>query len=95
MIKFEWNQAKATSNRRKHGVSFEEAISTFYDDSATQFFDQQNSNEEDRYLLLGISGQLRVLLTSYRILNDGTTIRIISARRETKHESQFYLRDNL
>ena len=95
MIKFEWNQAKATSNRRKHGVSFEEAISTFYDDSATQFFDQQNSNEEDRYLLLGISGQLRVLLTSYRILNDGTTIRIISARRATKHESQFYLRDNL
>lgn len=95
MIKFEWNQAKATSNRRKHGVSFEEAISTFYDDSATQFFDQENSNEEDRYLLLGISGQLRVLLTSYRILNDGTTIRIISARRATKHESQFYLRDNL
>ena len=95
MIKFEWNQAKATSHRRKHGVSFEEAISTFYDDSATQFFDQQNSNEEDRYLLLGISGQLRVLLTSYRILNDGTTIRIISARRATKHESQFYLRDNL
>ena len=63
MVEFEWDPSKARSNKRKHGVTFEEAQSVFYDDFATQFFDEENSVLEDRFLLLGHSNQsnLRVL----------------------------------
>ncbi len=55
MIIFEWDAAKAVSNERKHGVTFEEAKSVFYDDFAIQFFDDHNTELEDRFLLLGHS----------------------------------------
>ncbi|MBU3006092.1 BrnT family toxin [Paraglaciecola arctica] len=57
MIKFEWNAAKATTNIKKHGVSFEEAKSIFFDEFAVQFFDQDNSKTEDRFLMLGKSNE--------------------------------------
>ena len=65
MIKFEWDASKASSNRREHGVTFEEAQSVFYDDFAIQFFDDENSKQEDRFLILGRSNQSRTLLISH------------------------------
>ena len=59
MIKFEWNPDKASSNTKKHGVSFEEAKSVFYDESAVQFYDDANSEIEDRFLMLGFSNNSR------------------------------------
>jgi hypothetical protein len=88
MIKFEWDSAKATTNLKKHGVSFEEARSVFYDAFAVQFFD--HSSDEVRFLLLGMSTGARLLLVCHCEREAGNTIRIISARKATKRESTFY-----
>ena len=90
MIKFEWDVAKATSNQKKHGVSFEEAESVFYDEFAVQFYDEENSESEDRFLMLGFSGEARILIVCHCEREKGKTIRIISARKATKHESAYY-----
>ena len=90
MISFEWDQAKASANLRKHGVSFEEAQTVFYDDFAVQFFDDENSVEEERFLLLGMSTGTRLLLVCHCERDSGHVIRIISARKATKRESAFY-----
>ncbi len=90
MIKFEWDSAKATDNARKHGVSFEEAQSVFYDEFAIQFFDEEHSGAEERFLLLGMSTGARLLLVCHCERDAGNTIRIISARQATKRESTFY-----
>jgi uncharacterized protein len=90
MIEFEWDSAKATSNLRKHGVSFDEAQSIFYDEFAVQFFDDEHSGSEDRFLLLGMSTGARLLLVCHCERKGGNVIRIISARKATKHESTFY-----
>ena len=91
MIKFEWNEAKATSNQIKHGVSFEEARSVFSDEYAVQFYDESHSQlEEDRFLLLGHSVDSRLLLVCHYERMDGKVIRVISARKATKSESKFY-----
>jgi uncharacterized protein len=90
MIKFEWNPTKASLNFRKHGVSFEEAQSVFYDECAIQFFDEENSTEEDRFLLLGLSRETNLLMVCHCERHDENTIRIISARKATKNESKFY-----
>ena len=87
MIKFEWDVAKATSNQKKHGVSFEEAESVFYDEFAVQFYDEENSESEDRFLMLGFSGEARILIVCHCEREQGKAIRIISARKATKHES--------
>lgn len=90
MIKFEWNSTKAASNLKKHGVSFEEAQSVFYDEFAMQFFDAEESSvSEDRFLMLGVSSEARLLLVCH-CERDADTIRIISARTATKYESKFY-----
>lgn len=90
MIRFEWNKDKASSNQRKHGVSFEEAQSIFYDDLAIQFFDGESVGE-DRFILLGMSNQSRVLVVIHceRGANEDV-IRIISARKATRLERNFY-----
>ena len=81
MVKFEWDAAKAASNVRKHGISFEEAKSVFYDEFAIQFYDSENSElEEDRFLMLGLSSESRILLVCHCERDSGNTIRIISAR---------------
>lgn len=90
IIKFEWNQAKSRSNQKKHGVSFEEAQTVFYDDFAIQFFDETNSNLEDRFLMLGRSVESRLLLVCHCERDEGHSIRIISARKATKSECKYY-----
>ncbi len=90
MIKFEWHPSKAAANLRKHQVSFEEAQTVFYDDFAVQFFDDGHSQEEDRFLLLGMSVHSKLLLVCHCERQGGEVIRIISARKATKRESAFY-----
>jgi uncharacterized DUF497 family protein len=90
MIKFEWDAAKAASNLRKHGVSFEEAKTVFYDEFAIQFFDDENSDVEDRFLMLGMSNAASVLIVCHCERDSGHSIRIISARKATKSECKFY-----
>ena len=90
MISFEWSSAKAKSNESKHGVTFEEARSVFYDDFAIQFFDDENSEVEDRFLILGHSNQSRTLLICHCEKESGDLIRIISARKATVKERNFY-----
>ncbi|AXA83646.1 hypothetical protein DCD74_02120 [Lysobacter oculi] len=90
MIKFEWNPAKAASNLKKHGVSFEEAQTVFYDEFAVQFYDEPNSEDEDRFLMLGMSSGAHLLLVCHCALDGGDIIRIISARKATKQESSHY-----
>lgn len=92
MIEFEWNATKAATNIKKHGVSFEEAKSVFFDDFAVQFFDQENSETEDRFLMLGKSNETSLLIVCHCERDDGNTIRVISARKATKNESQHYQR---
>ncbi|MGH1472629.1 MAG: BrnT family toxin [Cellvibrionaceae bacterium] len=90
MIEFEWAPEKARSNLRKHGVSFEEARSVFYDEFAIQFDDTDKSLPEERFLMLGLSNDLRILMVCHCERSSGESIRIISARKATKKESKFY-----
>jgi uncharacterized DUF497 family protein len=89
-MRFEWDPAKAASNVKKHKVSFEVAKTVFYDDFAVQFFDEKNSHVEDRFLLLGMSSDARLLLVCHCERDDGDTVRIISARKATETEAQYY-----
>ena len=86
---------KAASNKKKHGVTFEEAKSVFYDDFAVQFFDDENSELEDRFLILGLSNEARVLLICHCELDSGNLIRIISARKATAKERKLYKGETL
>ncbi len=90
MVKFEWDAAKAKSNKKKHGVSFEEARSVFYDEFAVQFFDEDNSESEDRFLMLGFSDEARFLIVCHCERDLGNIVRIISARKATKNETNYY-----
>ena len=90
MIEFEWDASKDKSNQEKHGISFDEARSVFFDDNATQFFDDAHSNGEQRFILLGISTKLRLLMVCHCERSNANTIRIISARKATKSESKLY-----
>jgi uncharacterized DUF497 family protein len=90
MIKFDWDTTKATSNKKKHGVSFEEAQSVFYDEFAVQFFDEDSSILEDRFLMLGFSDEARLLIVCHCERDQGNIVRIISARKATKKESNYY-----
>lgn len=90
MVKFEWHPNKATANLKRHQVSFEEAQTVFYDDFAVQFFDDAHSDEEDRFLMLGMSVYSKLLIVCHCEREDGEVIRIISARKATKRESAFY-----
>lgn len=90
MIEFEWNFRKAISNQNKHGISFEEAKSVFYDEFAVQFYDAENSELEDRFLILGLSNESRILLICHCEQDSENIIRIISARKATKNERILY-----
>ena len=93
MIKFTWDIPKSQSNFKKHGVSFEEAKSIFYDDFAIQFYDDPHSQDEDRFLILGLSNQSRLLLICHCERDAGHSIRIISARKSTNEESKHYSKE--
>lgn len=89
-MRFEWDPVKAASNAKKHKVTFEVAKTVFYDDFAVQFFDEEHSSSEDRFLLLGMSSDSRLLLVCHCEREDGDVIRIISARKATANEAQYY-----
>jgi uncharacterized protein len=89
-IRFTWDQGKAAENLRKHGVSFEEASSAFEDENARLRHDPDHSQEEDRFLLLGFSVRLRLLIVSHAYRENDRVIRIISARRATPRERRQY-----
>ena len=89
-IKFEWDDKKAKSNLKKHGVSFEEAQTVFFDDLAVQFWDDSQSKKEERFLMLGLSNKLRVLLVVHCFRENDSAIRIVSARKATKKEMNEY-----
>ena len=91
-MKFEWNPDKATANLKKHGVSFEEAKTVFYDDFAVQFFDDTHSAQENRFIMLGMSSQARLLIVCHCERESGDVIRIISARKATPSEARYYIR---
>jgi uncharacterized protein len=91
-ISIDWDPVKATRNLRKHKVSFEEASSVFFDEYALEFFDLDHSTLEDRFLMLGISFRLRLLVVVYCIREKNRTIRIISARKATAKEQKTYKR---
>jgi uncharacterized DUF497 family protein len=90
MIEFEWSSTKARSNLKKHGVSFEEAQSVFYDEYARQFFDEEHSDDEERFIMLGMSIRSRVLVVCHCERSSVNVIRIISARKATANEQSFY-----
>jgi len=90
MLKFEWNLTKARSNIYKHGVSFEEAQSVFYDEFALQFYDEDSSEVEDRFILLGMSNDPNLLIVCHCERHSGEIIRIISARKATRNERKYY-----
>lgn len=92
MISFNWDSTKAALNAKKHGVSFEEAQSIFYDEYAVQFFDEAHSSDEERFLMLGMSSGASLLLVCHCERDNGDIIRIISARKATRRESAFYSR---
>ena len=89
-MRFEWDPAKAASNAKKHKVTFEVAKTVFHDEFAVQFFDEEHSYAEDRFLLLGMSSDARILLVCHCEREDGDVIRIISARKATETEAQYY-----
>ena len=90
MIRFEWDNQKNRSNKKKHGVSFEEAQSVFYDEFAIQFYDDETTDEH-RFILLGLSNESQVLVVIHCERGaDGEELRIISARKATKKEHQHY-----
>ena len=90
MIQFEWDTTKAASNLKKHGISFDEAKSVFYDEFAVQFYDDGHSDDKDRFLMLGLSCESKILLVCHCERDSGHTIRIVSARKATKNERKHY-----
>jgi hypothetical protein len=90
MLRFEWDERKNRGNRTKHGVWFEEAQSVFDDPNARLFSDPEHSEEEDRFILLGMSSETRLLVVVHCYRESDSMIRIISARKATKKEVRFY-----
>jgi uncharacterized DUF497 family protein len=81
---------KSEANKKKHGVSFAEARSAFYDENAIRYFDPDHSEDEDRFLMVGLSQRLRILIVCHCFRDEDSVIRIISARKATKNEENHY-----
>jgi len=91
-LRFVWDQKKNRANVRKHGVSFDEARTAFNDAHAVLFYDPDHSMDEDRFVLLGMSFQLRVLVVCHCFRESETVVRIFSARKADKAEERGYWR---
>lgn len=89
-LQFEWDPGKAKANLKKHGVSFDEARSAFADERAKLITDPDHSENEERFILLGLSMHLRLLVVCHCYRRGHNAIRIISARKATARESQSY-----
>jgi len=91
-IQFEYDQRKNLVNKKKHHVSFEEAKTVFYDEYARLIHDPDHSSDEDRFVILGLSANLRLLVVVHTYKKENETIRLISARKATKNETNYYQR---
>jgi uncharacterized protein len=91
VIRFEWDARKAALNLRKHGVSFEDAETVFADDFARLIDDPDHSDEEGRFVLLGLSSSPRLLVVVHCYRADGGVVRIISARNANRYEQKQYV----
>ena len=89
---FDWDSEKSKVNLKKHGVSFEEAESVFEDEQAVTIYDEKHSDDVDRFIIIGISSKLRELTVCHCCRNGDDIIRIISAWRATKKETELYER---
>ena len=89
-LEFEWDPKKAKSNEKKHGVSFEDARTAFYDETAIVFHDPDHSEDEDRFILLGLSIRAGVLVVCHCLKESDSIVRIISARHTDKQEEKYY-----
>jgi uncharacterized DUF497 family protein len=89
-LRFVWDPRKSKSNTLKHQVTFAEAESVFYDENAIEYPDPDHSEAEERFIILGLSAGLRVLVVFYCYRRSESTIRIISARKATKKEARYY-----
>ena len=89
-VLFQWDEKKNTINKRKHNISFEEASTVFYDEEALVIDDPDHSDEEERFLILGVSNIANLLVVCHCYRESESVIRIISARRATKKETQYY-----
>ncbi len=89
-LSFSWDDRKNKINQKKHSVSFEEAQTVFFDENAIEYFDPDHSDKEDRFILLGLSSRLRILVVCHCIRGNDSEIRIISARKATKKERKVY-----
>lgn len=92
MYYFDWDENKNRINLEKHGITFEEASTVFFDDRAILFDDPEHSVDEDRFLLLGMSEAARVCIVCHCYRESDTVIRIISARQATRKEEERYVR---
>lgn len=90
IIKFEWDENKNKINQKKHGISFTEAKTVFYDDEALVIDDPEHSEKEERFIILGLSNKANLLVVCHCYRASETVIRIISARKATKKEIQYY-----
>lgn len=90
-MRFEWDVNKNLSNVKKHKISFEEAKTVFLDENARVIPDPEHSESEDRFIILGISNKLKLLIVVHTYRENVEIIRIISARKATKSESKYYL----
>lgn len=91
-LRFEWDETKNRQNIKKHGVSFEEAQTVFLDDCAVRFYDPDHSDDEDRFIMLGISFKLRIVVVCHCYKESDRVIRILSARKATRTEATRYER---
>ena len=89
-IQFEWDENKNRVNQRKHGISFDEAKTVFYDEEAMVIDDPEHSETEERFIILGLSSKANLLVVCHCYRVSESIIRIISARRATKTEARFY-----
>lgn len=89
-LRFEWDEHKNQINQHKHGVSFNEAKTVFYDDNALIIDDPEHSEQEDRFIILGHSSKPNLLVVCHCYRESDAIIRIISARKATKNESKYY-----
>jgi uncharacterized protein len=89
-MRFVWDQKKNIANIKKHKISFEEARTVFFDDNARLIPDPEHSIGEERFVILGITNKLRLLVVVHTYKENDDVIRIISARKATKTETKFY-----
>lgn len=90
-IKFEWDENKNRTNQQKHGISFDEAKMVFYDENAILFDDPEHSEEEERFLIIGVITNEKICIVSHCYRDKDKKIRLISARKATKSERKIYL----